>query len=55
MIREESLVAGDEDVRKSKQPGKNIVLQDLRRAIGKEKTSLLLIDIDGEMADMPLF
>lgn len=53
MICEKCLMAGDKDVGKGEEPGKNVILQNLRRAILKEEASLLLVDIDGEVANMP--
>ena len=54
VVGEEGLVAGDEDVGEGKQAGKQVVLEDLGGAVFKKEAGLLLVDVDGEVADVAL-
>ena len=54
-IREEGLMAGDKDIGKGEQPGKQVVLEDLRGTVLEKESGFLLVNVDGEVADMPLF
>ena len=49
---EEGLVAGDQDVGEGQQALEHVVLDDLRGEILEEQVGLLLVDVDGEIADL---
>ena len=51
LVREERLVAGDQDVGEGEQALEDVVLDDLVGEVLEEQVGLLLVDVDGEVAD----
>jgi hypothetical protein len=45
-------VGGDEHVREGQQPGEHVVLDDLVGQVLEEQVALLLVDVEGEVADL---
>ena len=54
VMGQKGLVAGHDDVRKGQQTGKRIVADDVGGMILEKQGGLLLVDVDGEEADLPL-
>ena len=53
LLRQESLVGGDNDIGHGDQPGENIVLQDVAGVILKEEIGLLLVNIEAGGTHLP--
>jgi hypothetical protein len=55
VVGEEGLMSGDEDIGEGEEPGEDVVREDVGGVVGEKKSRFLLIDIDGESADLAAF
>ena len=55
VIGEEGLMSGNEDVGEGEKSGEDVIGQDIGGVVGKEEAGFLLVDIDGEPANVAAF